>query len=94
MCIRARCQVVGRTHESGAKLAPVALIGQRRIGEAITDDDLTACKSGLDDLVHHLGASGFEEQELCERRHRVIFLVEEQRADLLAQARAARLVHT
>lgn len=86
-------EIVGRAHELGTELAAVALVGERGVGETIADNDAARGKCRLDDLAHHLGASRLEEQELGKRHHRVVVLVEKERADLLAQARTAWFMH-
>ena len=41
------------------------LVGERRVGEAVTEHERTAAQGGPDHLSNELGSSRFEDQQLC-----------------------------
>ena len=49
--------------------APVALVGQGRVDEAVAQDDCAAAKSRFDQLDHVLRARGIDEERLGQRSH-------------------------
>ena len=52
---------------SQTQVTTIALISQRAIGKAITQDNLTGAKGGLHDLIDQLGARRIKEQRLRPR---------------------------
>ena len=65
----------------------ISLIGQRRIGVAVTHDHLSAFERGTDDLVHGLGSRGVEEKGVAFRTPVGLGRVQEQLADAFTEAR-------
>jgi len=65
-----------------------ALVGARRVGEAVADHPGPALQRRKNHFAHVLGARGEHEQRFGERVHR---LGEQQRAQLLGQRRPAGL---
>ena len=75
----------------GAQAAAVALIDQRRIGEAVGKHDFAAVQRRPDHFVHVLRARGEVEQQLGARAQFLIGRVEQDAADLHGDRRSAGL---
>src|SRR5262249_39109051 len=72
--------------------AAVALVGERRVGEAVAEDVDAAGEGRLDDRGEVLARAGEDEEELDDAVHRPPAGVEEDPPDGVAEWRAARLV--
>ena len=75
-----------------AQLAPVALVGHRRIGEAIAHHDLALFERRHNHLAHELSARGLIEQKLGHRVHALQLFVQQKSAHALAYLGATGLV--
>lgn len=73
------------------KLPPTPLIGLRRVGKAITENDLAGIESRQNDLSDSLCAVGKHEGHFRQRRKARGPRVEDKRADPVARSGAARL---
>jgi len=71
------------------ELTAPALVGFRRIGEAVTEDVVTRCQSGQNQLLQVLGAGGKHQCHLRARTEPVRAGIEQHVADGLADGGAA-----
>src|SRR5690606_3989338 len=71
--------------------AAAALVRARRVGETIADDPGAACQRRPDDVLDVQGARGEEQEQLGDRRHRFLAVLEQELPDALRRRRAARL---
>jgi len=69
---------------------PVSLVGERRIGEAVAQDDPALCESGEDHLAEMLRAARRIQEELRRGVQPSVERVQEDPADLVADGRTAR----
>jgi len=70
----------------GGEAVAAELVGEGGGDEAVAEDELPGGEGGEDVLLHHLGAGGHVEEHLAAHVHFVVFGVEEDLADLLADA--------
>ena len=87
----ARGERVRSSYEIEGKAAPVGLVGDRRVREAVAEHHRSPFERGADDLADQLGAGGLVHQELRLARYLAVFGVEHHRPKRLADACAAGL---
>ena len=87
----ARGERVRAAHEIEGETAPVGLIGDRRVREAVAKHHRSPFERGADDLADQLGAGGLVHQELGLARYLAVVGVEHHRPKRLADTRASRL---
>ena len=78
-------------HNLGSQPAAIALVGDGRIGEAVRQNDAAPGQRGKDQLVHILRAAGKHEQKFGGGCEFLVRGIEQNAADLLADAPAAGL---
>src|SRR3569623_919511 len=77
--------------DGGIETAPAPLINERRIGEAIAQDDLAKGERGADNFLHVMGAAGEIELQFGAGEDGGVGRVEQDAADVAADFGAAGL---